>query len=847
MNFFSSQTRTGRISIFIFTWLIVTAIGIHIRLYPLYHFTPNASSEKAALLVINRIKAQVEKQVTENYPDVPPQQRTFLTKKLFDDIFHNDKEKIRQSIDKVALQMKQDMPGEKGYPYLLASDGYYYYYLTQQIVQTGRMSPEIKGSKYFHPLMLAPLGFWEPFTIHPYSGFFVYKVIKFFNTNASLMYAVSFTPLIMTTLIAVIFLLLCTSLGFSPFSRLIGGIFFILAPIFVKRSTFGWYDDDPHNIFFPFLILTALLWGMKHVQTNLKRNIYAAVTSILLLVYALIWQGWVFIFSLIILSSFLIILYHIFILRNSAVARSLTIYFASIVLMTFFAVSAVFGLHDFFKLFHEGWTALSNFMTPRLSSWPDLYISVGELHKTPLKILIELTGGFLMFTLTLLGIGVVVIRLFKKETSPQLNLMILLIVFFLLTFKMTLGAQRFALQCLIPLSLLFICGLDFLIGLIKKIPQRLSSKNARSIALIALYALITSSVVLPIRVVYKQMPALMNKIYNDIWDITFERIRNNTPENSIVNTWWPPGHFVKAMAQRRVTFDGATINVPQAYWMLNVFSATTEKEALGILRMLNTSANQAAEYLQELNMPLSETVSLLKQIVQLDQARARVVLRPILKDPGEIDHLLSLTHGTPPPSYTLIYNEFAENSLEMSLFGRWNFKEIENINTHPELLKKVPPANSREYINFLWKLAGGPERHSEILNQINQAQDWAVFDQNLRVNLKTKECGIESEKYGKGIPFSILYSDGNTILEQEQSGATLPYSVVLFSEGERNSAILLDRKLAHSMMVRLFYLGGRGLKYFEPFSQAADSTKRTEILVYKVNWDQFEKDLQESR
>jgi hypothetical protein len=847
MNFFSSQTRLGRIITFLFTWLIVSAIGIHIRLYPLYHFTPNASSEKAALLVINKIKAQVEKQITENYPDVPPQQKEFLAKKLFDDIFRNDKEKIRQSIDKVALQIKQNMPSEKGYPYLLASDGYYYYYLTQQIIQTGHISPEIKGSKYFHPLMFAPLGFWEPLTLHPYIGFFVYKMIKLFNSNASLMYAVSFTPIIMTAFIVAVFIFLCASLGFSPLSRLVGGIFFVLAPIFVKRSTFGWYDDDPPNIFFPFVILTLLLWGLKEAHIPRKRNIFAILTAALLLTYALFWQGWILIFSLIILSGIFIVLYNLFVVRNNALAGSLAIYFASIIFMTFFAVSGIFGFQDFFKLFHEGWNALSNFLTPRLSAWPDLYISVGELHKTPLKILIELTGGYLMFALALLGMGLTIVRLFKKQSLAQLNLMILVITFFLFTFKMTLGAQRFALQCLIPLSLLFIYGLDFLIDLLKNIPKSWSSKTAQTISMIALYGVIISSIAFPMRVVYKQMPALMNKIYNDIWDKTFERIRNNTPENSIVNTWWPPGHFVKAMAHRRVTFDGATINVPQAYWMLNVFSATTEKEALGILRMLNTSANQATEYLQELNMPLSEIIPLLKQIVQLDQARAKTVLLPILKDPIKIDHLLSFTHGSPPPSYTLIYNEFAENSLEMSLFGRWNFKEIENINAHPELLKKIPPANSRAYIDFLWKLAGGPERHSEILSQINQDRDWAVFDQNLRINLKTKECRIESEKYGKGIPFSVLYSDGKTVLEQEQAGATLPYSIVLFSEDERNSAILLDRNLAHSMMVRLFYLGGRGLKYFEPFSRAADSTKRTEILVYKINWDQFEKDLKESR
>ena len=76
--------------------------------------------------------------------------------------------------------------------------------------------------------------------------------------------------------------------------------------------------------------------------------------------------------------------------------------------------------------------------------------------------------------------------------------------------------------------------------------------------------LILSSICLPIRNLHQNIEGLLNPIYNDTWNKVFEKIKNETPENSVINTWWSPGHFIKAMSNRRVTFDGATINFPQS-------------------------------------------------------------------------------------------------------------------------------------------------------------------------------------------------------------------------------------------------------------------------------------------
>jgi len=333
------------------------------------------------------------------------------------------------------------------------------------------------------------------------------------------------------------------------------------------------------------------------------------------------------------------------------------------------------------------------------------------------------------------------------------------------------------------------------------------------------------------------MPALLNPIFNSTWEKALLNIKNNTPENSIINTWWSPGHFVKSIAKRRVTFDGATINFPQAYWLSTFFLSQTENEALGILRMLNNSANQAAEYLHhDLGLPLSTSILMLKEITKFDKTTARQLLSQGIPNKETIDHLLSLTHATPPPSYCLIYNEFVESNLQLKFIGGWNFEKIEEINKNPEFLTAVPKRNSNEYVSFLWNLAGGPYKYSGPLTQIKQHKEMLLFQDNITVNLDKKTCTIASKKYGVGIPTSLFYLQGEEIIEKKIPQATLPYSVILTQKDGRYQAVLADQPLANSLLMKLYFFEGKGLKNFHLFSKDADLTKRTEILVFEVDW-----------
>lgn len=846
---------------FLITGLLSVTVGLYFRLHPLIFHVNHEAEEKATIYILAQVKKSIDQKIDQQYPDLIPEQRDIIRKQLFDGYLRKENKSVRENINILTEKFRKDASAPKETPFLLESDSYFYYGLTERIANTGKISDRIKGSKFYYDLMMAPDGFWSPLNLHPTVGFWIYKILHWINPHIELMFAVAFTPLVITALSIIPFLYICRLLSCGPISCFLGSVFFILAPIFVKRSTFGWYDNDPYNILFPLLILSGLFRGLSQIQfqapsdaetsgrkkdnpRSLTNIVALSFTALCLLLYSLFWQGWVFTFGLIVGSGFLIIATNGIFSKPKTAFKPLLFFFSGILLLSFLGISFLFGPKDFFVLFQEGWTALKNFLQPQLSPWPDIYISVGELHRTPFKDLVQQTGGLFFFIVSLFGMIISSIQAITKPKQPFPALIIVIGLFYLLSLVLSLGAQRFVLFCVIPFCLSFTLGIDFLFSRLQSWVQFLFAQKIKLRKILAslITVLFLCSIIVPIYNIHKTIPTLLNNIYNSTWDSTLQRIKAQTPEDSIINTWWPPGHFIKAMAHRRVTFDGGTINFPQAYWMANVFLSPTEKEALGILRMLNNSANRASEFLQQQGLKLSEVVRILKDLTKTDEISARILANKLLNDNKKAETLIQMTHHTPPPSYILIYNEFVENNLQLPFIGRWNFKAIEAINKNPALLKKIPKPNSKAYIDFLWTLVGGQLKYSGVLSQVSRQNDVVLFDQNIQINLSDKTCLINSKKFGKGKPSSVFYLDGDNIHEQKNDGHSLPYSALLLQDKERFNVVLLDRDLAQSLLIQLYFFKGKGFKYIQPFLDESDLTGRTHIQVYRVDWDKLQQD-----
>ncbi len=814
----NNASRPSSLLLWGLVWLAVALIGTYIRLYPLRAHIFSPTQEQATMLVVYGIKQNFLQQIHQQNPDLPKSTAERIADERLNKTLRDEPAKVRAMITKVNNQLFQDNHLKEKI-YLLESDPYYYYQLTENIVRDGRIAETIKGSKYFNPLMGAPSGFWQPFTIHPYLGFVFYKICQIFNPAIPLMSAVAFLPILLSALAIVSFLWVCRLLGIGLWPAGVSALFFTLAPIYLKRSSLGWYDTDPYNLLFPLLLVGILL---KSFQTNVLRHMYVLIIAFALTItaYALFWQGWGFMFMTSIACVAAVCFFNQFFYRRKDTGQHGILFLGGVLLASLVAISIAFGLNDCIALFAEGLDELRKFTVKGLELWPDLFIAVGELKKSSWPDTID-SLGLLLCLGGSAGFLNQLPTLWKKRDGRCPSNIIILSVLLAATVFITLGAQRFALFTLIPLSLFFALGLEALLG---RVP------------------LLVGRIILPLLAAFcfwsaqANIQTVLNPIFNSTWDEALTKIETDTPMDSIINTWWPPGHFIKAIAHRRVPFDGASLSESATgYWMANVLLSTDENHALGLLRMMNLSGNHAVTYLTQNGFEVSQAVMLLHAIAPRTPADATVFLKSFLKD-QQIRELLTLTHAGHPHSYVLLYNELVDENLILTFTGRWNFKKVEDINADERLRQAVPKRGSPLFVDFLWQLSGGPSKYGEPLMLVEQNGSVLRFSENLTVDLNTMDASIDSKQYGKGQPLSIVYATEQSIVEHKFPNGRLNYSILLYKEDGQYTARLMDQNIANSLLIKLFYFDGKGLQHFKPFTSTRDMTGRTKIKVFEAVW-----------
>lgn len=810
---------------FLLTLVIGSAAAVYVRMYPLRGHIWSDTNEQATLAVLFKIKQTLLAQIHAMNPDLPRDKAEALASAKLNDILRTDNARVRSTIEQ-AGQAIRDQRGTAHDPlYLLESDPFNFYYLAENILKTGRMAETIQGSQYFHPLMVAPFGFWQPLTLHPYVGFILYKTACLIQPGISLMAAVSFTPLVLCVLGIAAFMWCARLFALSYPAILAGTFFFALAPVYLKRSSLGWFDTDPYNLIFPFLFLGCLFKASQQTSPRLMA-LWAAALAGTLTLYSLMWQGWVFLFFMTFICAGTAAAFSIIFERNPRRAIQWAV-FAGI---TAFAIAVLctllYGWAGFIQFFTEGAGELKKFTVKGMSLWPNLFLEVGELKKSSLSDLLAATGGPVFFLGAAVGLAAGIFRALRTPRHRSTIPIAVTAVFYVIALILTIKAERFVLFMLVPMALFFALIIDTLRERLKALPKG-PVWAALMLTLLCGFAWHQGNTA---------VRTVLTPIFNSTWNTALTTLKKQTPEDSIVNTWWPPGHFIKAIANRRVPFDGASLSEgATGYWIANVLLSTNEDEAAGLLRMLNTTGNRAVEFLVDHGLTTSQAVALIRLAVSQDPSRARETLKAFLGT-DDAERLLLMTHSGTPHSYLLIYNELVDANAGLVFAGRRNFQKIETINATPQLLAAVPPPDTPQFIDFMWELSGGPAKFSEPLAAVRENDEGIAFAQGVTVNPDKSSAFVQSPKFGQGIPAGIIYVNNGRLISRAFSASSLNYWIVLYTQDGRPVCRLMDNDLAHSMLVRLFFLEGAGLKHFKPFTSAQDQTGRTQIKVFELVW-----------
>ena len=832
-----------------FLVLIPVLLSIYIRTIPA---DLPITDDWAKSTVTNYYQNQIRSQIRQQYPNLPDQNINNLVEQQYAASLKENKAMISQQIKDTSQQFKTHFQDENGYTYMPDIDPYYWLRFSRNYLDHGYVGDEIRDGIQWDNHMVAPIG--RGASLNPISIVlaYQYKITKWFNSKITLMQSASYNPVIIAALSIIPIFFIA-----RMFSGNVGGFFAALMlavnGAFLGRTSWGHPDTDPYNIVFALYFVWFFFLALKE-KTLKKQAIYAAAGGFILGVFSLFWPGWWYIFDFMLATIGVYALYLIFFevkkyswheLKQNEIVRSFVMSSLLLIIISGIFVSLFSSPVSFARSVVRPIEFSTIKEASKVDLWPNVYTTVAELNSASFSTIINYIGGDLFFYLSLLGI---LLLLFTKTENKREHIpfALLIIFWYIGIFYASTKGIRFTMMLVPPLSL----AIGAAIGMIYKKGSQymekmnISMKITKSVILIIFLLIFLPQIKGAADATKNDVP-----IMNDAWYSSLDKIRLESQPNAIVNSWWDFGHHFKYVADRAVTFDGASQNSPMAHWVGRVLLTSNEKEAIGILRMLDCGSNTAFEALDRVVNDTPTTVKMLYDIIVLDKSSASSYLRNKNIDEKTINEVLEKTHCNPPEDYFITSEDMVGKGSVWAHFGSWDFNKadiwINGKNLPREdairLIEKKFSVSEDEAKKIYFEVKG-------IANE-NDANAWiapwpgyggdpqgcAKQDNKLDcggvlIDLDTRDVQINTDK-GAQKPFSLVYSEDNNIIEKKFENG-ISQSILLLKD---NSIMLSSPQVATSMFTKLFFYDGIGTAHFEKFSDET-SIVGNHIIVWKLKW-----------
>ncbi|HLC61076.1 MAG TPA: hypothetical protein VJJ52_06635, partial [Candidatus Nanoarchaeia archaeon] len=281
-----------------------------------------------------------------------------------------------------------------------------------------------------------------------------------------------------------------------------------------------------------------------------------------------------------------------------------------------------------------------------------------------------------------------------------------------------------------------------------------------------------------------------------------------------------------------------------------------EKEAAGILRMLDCGHNNAYETLFKINNHTPQSLKIINEIIVLSKEEARKKLLEYRLDGQQADDVLSYTHCNPPEGYFIASDDMIGKSGVWGHFGSWNFERADIWQN----ARKMPEEAAVQYMmsKFNYTKEQAQNIYSEVqsISSDSDANSWVapwpgyggttsckrtgneiyLCSNGLQVNLSNYDIFGEGQQ-GIVRPRAAAFTTKDGILKKEFNGTNLDFGITLVPQSDSEiAAILSSRELTGSMFTRMFYMQGHGLRYFKLFDHQRGLTG-TDIYTYKIDWE----------
>jgi len=761
--------------------LIPIFLSIFLRVQPAYlPITDNWATDT----VINNLRSQISSQISQQYPNLPSQNKNKLIEDQLQKVLQEQKSQIDQQIKATSNFFKSYLQDDTGLTYLPTIDPYYWLRFSENIIKNGHPGDEIRNGLLWDNHMFAPIGRpMPPDMFHAYFTAYLFKFLSFFNSGLSLATVAFYIPVLISAL-AVIPTFFITRKITSNFGGFVAATIVAIHPSFLVRTMGGIFDTDGYNVVFPLLITWIFIVALE--AKNIKNNIIlSAVGGLLVGIFSFTWGGWWYIFDFILASTVLYVAYYTFVHRKELIgnvanfAKKKAIKNSIAFLMIFFVVSALstslFVSFGHFTKFYKNPTGFAKLKEVGITTiWPNVFTTVAEQNPASLKEVVNQVGlgKELFFLIALMGVTItiiitkmerrnlwfvlgtlawyiiillfkvqnlntflilisipiiirLIIALWESDTEIDIKYAILLIFWFIATTYASTKGVRFTLL-LVPA---FAIGFGIALGEIYRYVSiwiikglQVNKYVSKTIVMVVLLLLL-----IPPYISARSTAKNMVSDFDDAWRISLERIKEDSKPNAIVNSWWDFGHWFKYWVDRAVTFDGTSQSSPPAHWIGKVLLTDDEELAIGILRMLDCGSREGFNAIAKLTNDGTKAIDIMYEIMPENKESARKILEKQFSE-DDTEKILELTHCQPPEDYFITSGDMIGKSGVWAHFGSWDFERSLIYNT----LKKEEYSNNLDKsVKFLQERFNYSKSEAEKLyNEVRsittseQANNW---------------------------------------------------------------------------------------------------------------------------
>ncbi len=702
-----------------------------------------------------------------------------------------------------------------------------------------------------------------------------------------------------------------------------GSLLLASLTMFATRTVAGFVDTDAFTVFFPATIACFFIYALtaKKMWTATLFSILAGFfTGVGLWAWR---NNWFIVLALLSTAiGYLVYLFVIDYLETKTLKISFRDNIILLTTGVFIIASFIFnyilrGSNLFVNIYEAVFRSLDTIAgTSAGNIWPNVLSSVAELNPASFNQIVSSVGGQVTFILALTGLlflalnfkttntirysllsgGILWIVLMTRglfQTLTQNQELLFLILLFLPivaalivglfiaknrsqtvfvaalltlwmagTIFMSFNGVRFILLMSPAFAISFGISLYFIVKELQIVANKVFEIPKGKWLTIGTYIIIIGTFFLIWMPIYgNTMQATSQQLpsFDDAWHETMFEIRDNSDEDAIITSWWDFGHFFHAVADRGVTFDGASQTTPQSHWVGKLLLEENEQVSKDILRMLVCGGNQAFEEMQKIT---NDSGVKINKLIYQTLGQDIQTTRDTIQNNNYFDFTEEQTNQimqylaceTPRENFVITSEDMVGKAPVWSHWGLWDFtKKYVHDNRNrltPQQLADDTDSNITEINQYLAELQDidararrGEFRRSDAINQWfspysryhtnsfqscqQRSETEIVCLEGITINTQTNEVQQNPQLPVKRLIY--VQEDSLEIHEQADEGIDLVIR-------NTNQALAADYPHGSSLFTRLFFLDGIGVDNFEKFSETRSLTTG-KITVWKTIWD----------